>query len=213
MILSFAGHFDRRTTGPSFWDFAGHFMSGEKENIPRTFLIFRQRIEFLHRTFYSISSCWTSCPARIYPLAGHLKISPDMSGETGGFRILWLGEDLFTSLFIQRVIALFPGYLPSPYWSPYWILAPWPSPRVLLMVWPPWKRGAMTYYSRTLDVRRAWPSFALYYINTHNILHVSVTYLHPWNKCPKRGLMTTGGQIPIEKHYRSLEENFKRSHS
>ncbi len=30
--------------------------------------------------------------------------------------------------------------------------------------------------------------------------HTSV----PWNKCPKRGLRTTGGQIPIEKHYRSL---------
>ena len=26
---------------------------------------------------------------------------------------------------------------------------------------------------------------------------------NPWNKCPKRGLMTTDGQIPIEKHYRS----------
>ncbi len=26
----------------------------------------------------------------------------------------------------------------------------------------------------------------------------------PLNKCPKRGLMTTGGHIPIEKHYRSL---------
>ncbi len=24
------------------------------------------------------------------------------------------------------------------------------------------------------------------------------------HKCPKRGLMTTGGQIPIEKHYHSL---------
>ncbi len=27
---------------------------------------------------------------------------------------------------------------------------------------------------------------------------------NPWNKCSKRGLLTTGGQIPIEKHYRSL---------
>ncbi len=27
---------------------------------------------------------------------------------------------------------------------------------------------------------------------------------NPWNKCSKIGLMTTGGQIPIEKHYRSL---------
>ncbi len=28
------------------------------------------------------------CPARIYPFAGHLKFSPDMSGETGGFNVL-----------------------------------------------------------------------------------------------------------------------------
>ena len=27
---------------------------------------------------------------------------------------------------------------------------------------------------------------------------------NPWNRCPKRGLMTTGGQIPIEKHHRSF---------
>ncbi len=27
---------------------------------------------------------------------------------------------------------------------------------------------------------------------------------NPWNKCPRRGLMTTGVQIPIQKHYRSL---------
>ncbi len=27
---------------------------------------------------------------------------------------------------------------------------------------------------------------------------------NPLNKCPKRGLMTTCGQIPIEKHYHSL---------
>ncbi len=27
---------------------------------------------------------------------------------------------------------------------------------------------------------------------------------NPWNKCPKRGLVTMGGQIPIEKNYRSL---------
>ncbi len=29
---------------------------------------------------------------------------------------------------------------------------------------------------------------------------------NPWNKCPKRGRLTTGGQIPIEKHYHSLED-------
>ncbi len=63
-------------------------MSGEKENSRRTFLTFRQRIEFLRRTFCSISSRWTFCPTRIYPFAGHLKISPDMFGETGGFHVL-----------------------------------------------------------------------------------------------------------------------------
>ncbi len=56
----------------TFWEFAGHFMSGKKENFRRTFLTFsryfRQRIEFLCRTFCSISSRWTFCPARIYPL-------------------------------------------------------------------------------------------------------------------------------------------------
>ena len=30
-----------------------------------------------------------------------------------------------------------------------------------------------------------------------------------WNKCPKRGFMTTGLQIPIEKHYRSLHSSPK----
>ncbi len=27
---------------------------------------------------------------------------------------------------------------------------------------------------------------------------------NPWINCPKRGFLTTGGQIPIQKHYRSL---------
>ncbi len=45
-------------------------------------------MQFLRRTFCSISSR-RFCPARIYPFAGHLKFSPDMSGETGGFNILW----------------------------------------------------------------------------------------------------------------------------
>ncbi len=61
-------------------------MSGEKENFRRT-LTFRQRIEFLCRTFCQISSRWTFCPARSYPFAGHLKFLPDMSGETGGFHV------------------------------------------------------------------------------------------------------------------------------
>ncbi len=45
-------------------------------------------------------------------------------------------------------------------------------------------------------------------LNMHTTFYMSViTYLdtsNPWSKCPKRGLTTTGGQIPIEKHYHSL---------
>ncbi len=36
--------------------------------------------------------------------------------------------------------------------------------------------------------------------------YMELPHTNPWNKCPKRGLMTTGGQIPIEKHYRSLDK-------
>ncbi len=46
-------------------------------------------MQFLRWTFCSISSRWTFCPARSYPFAGHLKFSLDMSGETGGFNVLW----------------------------------------------------------------------------------------------------------------------------
>ena len=53
----------------TFWDFARHVMSKEKE-------------EKLCRTFY------TFCSMRIYHFAGHLKFSPDISGESGGFRVL-----------------------------------------------------------------------------------------------------------------------------
>ena len=66
---------------------------------------------------------------------------------------------------------------------------------------------------------------------THNILHVSdqvppQTHIiicddmelphtkghtsNPWNKCPKRGLMTKDGQILIEKHYRSFQAWLKK---
>ncbi len=36
--------------------------------------------------------------------------------------------------------------------------------------------------------------------------HTKCHNIHPRNKCPKRFLLTTGGQIPIEKHYHSLTE-------
>ncbi len=47
------------------------------------------------------------------------------------------------------------------------------------------------------------PYFRLQYRNPYWICTKGHTS-NPWNKCPKRGLMTMGGQIPIEKHYRSL---------
>ncbi len=58
-----------------------------------------------------------------------------------GYTVIYL---TLHSTILQRVTVLFPGYQPSPYWSPYWC----------------------SYH--------------------------------------KRGLMTTGGQIPIEKHYHSF---------
>ncbi len=41
------------------------------------------------------------------------------------------------------------------------------------------------------------------------LLNMHMTFYNPWNKCPKSGLMTTGGQIPIEKHYRSFVMPYK----
>ncbi len=76
---------------------------------------------------------------------------------------------LWGNLEFQRVIVLFPGYLPSPYWSPYWICTQHPTCQ--------WSRTSIC-------------------------CHTS----NPWNKCPKRGLMTTGGQIPIQKCYRSFHK-------
>ncbi len=63
----------------------------------------------------------------------------------------------------ERAMMVFPGYLPSPYWSPYWICT-----------------------------------------QPHTKGHTS----NPWNKCSMRGLLTTGGQIPIKKHYRSFRHSF-----
>ena len=42
-------------------------------------------------------------------------------------------------------------------------------------------------------------------LNMHTASYMSViTKGHASNQCPKRGLLTTGGQFPIEKHYCSL---------
>ncbi len=77
-----------------------------------------------------------------------------------------------------RVIVLFPGYPPSPYLSPYWICT----------------QHSTCQRSRTLIC----DDMELPYIKDHTS--------NPWNKCPKRGLISTGGQIPIEKNYHSLVE-------
>ncbi len=74
----------------------------------------------------------------------------------------------------QRVIVLFPGYPPSPYRSPYWICTQHSTCQ--------WSRTSICFHSMWLP---------------HTKGHTS----NPWNKCPRRVLMTTGVQIPIEKHY------------
>ena len=59
MILSFAGHFDRRTMNPSpdILRFRRTFMSSKKENLHRTFLTFRQ-IHVMEKMTFSWSVLW-----------------------------------------------------------------------------------------------------------------------------------------------------------
>ncbi len=71
--LSLAGHFVWRIDNPSpdIWNSRQTFhseMSGEYQ-------IFR----------------WTFCPARSHSFTGHFQNSPDMSGESGEFFVLWCG--------------------------------------------------------------------------------------------------------------------------
>ena len=87
----------------------------------------------------------------------------------------------------QRVIVFFPGYKPSPYWSPY------------------------EYAHNILHVRDHIPphvaiasGFWFDDLNPYSYLIHKGHTSNQWNKCPKRGITTTGGQIPVEKHYRSL---------
>ncbi len=42
------------------------------------------------------------------------------------------------------------------------------------------------------------------YLHDMELPHTKGHTSNPWNKCPKRGLMTTGRQIHIEQHYRSF---------
>ncbi len=80
-----------------------------------------------------------------------------------------------------------------------------------------WLQTDIVFLYATLKGNNAFPwiSARIYDFNigapiecAHSILHVTGhTKGHTsnsWNKCPKRGLMTTDGQSPIEKHYRSL---------
>ncbi len=55
-----------------------------------------------------------------------------------------------------------------------------------------------------LDAEGSPPTFITYTYMQMELLHTKGHTSNPSNKCPKRGLMTTGGQIPIEKHYRSF---------
>ena len=55
----------------------------------RRLLRFRSRLLRKLRT-----TLRTSCPARIYPLEGHFTFSPDMTSESGGFRVLCIFSGL-----------------------------------------------------------------------------------------------------------------------
>ncbi len=57
----------------------------------QTFYV-RRNVQWESWTFQStfeMSNEMLNCPARIYPFAGHLKFSMDMSGEIGRFCVLW----------------------------------------------------------------------------------------------------------------------------
>ena len=71
IYLSLAGHFVRRTYNhlPDIWNFCQTFhceMSGKYQIFRRSF-----------------------CPARSNSFTGHFQNLPDMSGESGEFRVLW----------------------------------------------------------------------------------------------------------------------------
>ncbi len=87
--------------------------------------------------------------------------------------------DLFETGFIWRCILTLPTFLLRPRTLPP-------------LCWRPHPTGMRQYIRIEQRVIVFFPG--------HNILDTS----NPWNKCPKRGLMTTGGQIPIEKHYHSF---------
>ncbi len=62
-----------------------------------------------------------------------------------------------------------PGYLPSPYWTPYWICTQHPTCQ-----WSPTSCDDMEL--------------------PHTKGHIS----NPWNKCLKRGLLTRVGKFPLK---------------
>ena len=82
--LSLAGHFVRWPSSPSLnilnsrWTFRCK-MSGEYQTYRRTSI----------RQILSLKcSRWTKCPSRSNPFIGHFQNAPDMSGESGEFRVL-----------------------------------------------------------------------------------------------------------------------------
>ncbi len=84
---------------------------------------------------------------------------------------------------LQRVTMDLPGSPPRPYWSPFWICT-----------------------------QRSTCQWSFTSICSYLILRAIPCTSNPWNKCPKRGLLTTGGQIPIEKHYRSFIQKQDLTH-
>ena len=84
---------------------------------------------FLRRTFWSISSCQTFCPARIYPFAGHLKFSPDMSGETGGFNVLWTYDFYLLPSGCPTTIQMCPGNIHEQ-WMSRWAVKCWDNQEI-----------------------------------------------------------------------------------
>ncbi len=66
-----------------------------------------------------------------------------------------------------------------------------------------WTVSLFYQFSYTLNSHKKYGKNQLTYTQHPTEIHTS----NPWNKCPKRCILTTGGQIPIEKHYWSFEGN------
>ncbi len=121
-----------------------------------------------------------------------------------------LGEECID---FQRAIMVFPGYLPSPYWKPHWICrqhttCQWSLTSICchsmwFLVWS-WSHVLWVLSKNNLLIFQFWLE-----CDDMELPHTKGHTCNPWNKCPKRGLLTTGGQIPIKKHYHSFCHIFR----